>query len=245
MARIARLIVAVGSLSVLCACSGPGLYRSIGSIPGVAWDDYAFTFYCDTATQIYQFTPPQVESSMFEALVDLGFKDVEPPVRSDGECVIRAKAPDGRPVRITISARGAMAMVAVAIGPDHLGDYQLSRDLLRRVAFNLGSGMRTFLPADLTLPRRLNPPTLMPERTSPPPPEALQGEGLRPDEKQKEATATEEPTVPGLVVPPNMNVPGMTGGFVPTMSFPNPPWMPYAPWPYTPYGSGYGYGYDQ
>ncbi len=233
MGRHARLIIAAATLSGLCGCAGGGLYRAIGSLPGVAWTDYAFTFYCDKATQLFQFTPPQVETSMLEALADMGFRVSDPPVHTDGECVISAKAPDGRTVRITVAPQNAMTMVTVVIHP-YLGDYQLSRDLLRRVALNFGSGMRAYTPVDLTLPRRFNPPTPIPAPNQPPPPEALKGEGLRPDINQKES-ATDEMTVPGSVVPPYMNAPGITGGFIPTMAFPNPPNMPYAPFPYTPY----------
>lgn len=234
MGRVARLIIAASTISSLCGCTGPGLYRSIGSIPGIAWTDYPFTFYCDTATQLFQFSPPQVETSMLEALADMGFRVIDPPVHADAESVISAKAPDGRSVRITIAPQNAITMVRVVIHP-YLGDYQLSRDLLRRVALNFGSGMRAYTPVDLTINRRINTPTPMPEPTRPRPPEALQGEGLRPDINQKEATTPEEFTVPGSVVPPVMGGPGVIGGFTPTMAYPNPPNMPYAPWPYTPY----------
>jgi hypothetical protein len=233
MTRVARLIVAASMLSVLCGCAGPKWYRAIGSLPGVAWTDYAFTFYCDTATQLYPAAPAQIESSMLEALADLGFRDIDPPARTEGDCVIRCKAPDGRHVRVTVRPQNAMTMVAVAISPG-IGDYQLSRDLLRRVALNFGTVMRAYTPADTTLPRRINPPSLVPQPAPPRPPEALQGEGLRPDLRQ-EAAGTNELTVPGSVVPPIMSVPGVLGGYVPTMGFPNPPNMPYAPWPYSPY----------
>jgi hypothetical protein len=237
MQRVARGIVATGVLSILCGCAGPGLYRSIGSVPGVAWDDYAFTFFCDTATQLYPLAPDQVESSMFEALADMGFRDVQPPSRADGVCLIRARARDGRPVRITIAPQNAMTMVTVAIGPLHLGDYQLSRDLLRRVALNFGMPIRAYMPIDTTVPRRINPPNPIPAPVAPPPPEALQGEGLRPGISQKEATDLEEQTVPGSVVPPIIGVPAARG-FIPSISYPNPPYMPYAPWPYSPYNDG-------
>ncbi len=237
MRRVARLILAASSLSVLCGCYGPGLYRSIGSVPGVAWSDYAFTFFCDTATQLYPASPAQIESSMFEALADLGFRNVQPPVREDALCVIRVRARDGRPVRITIAPQNAMTMVTVAIGPLHLGDYQLSRELLRRVALNFGTVMRAYTPVDATVPRRINPPNPIPQPTPPPPPVALKGEGLRPGTRRQEATPLEEQTVPGSVVPPIMSVPGF-GGFIPSISYPNPPNMPYAPWPYSPFNDG-------
>ena len=171
MGRVARLIIAATTLTSLCGCAGPGLYRSIGSFPGIAWTDYAFTFYCDAATQVFQFTPPQVETSMLESLADMGFAVTDPPARIDGECVIKAKAPDGRNVRVTIRPQNAMTMVTVVIQPC-LGDYQLSRDLLRRVALNFGSGMRAYTPVDLTVNRRINCPTPGPPSTPPPPPGA-------------------------------------------------------------------------
>jgi hypothetical protein len=195
----------------------------------VAWSDYAFTFYCDTVTQLYPATPPQIESSMLVALGDLGFRDVEAPSHHEGESVIRAKAPDGRHVRVTISPRGTMTIVAVVVGPG-LGDYQLSRELLRRIALNFGSGIRAYTPMELTLPNRINPPNPFPPRQPPDPPEALKGEGLRPDARQE--AIPEEITVPGSVVPPVPGLPQGMQGFVPTMAFPNPPYVPYAPWPY-------------
>jgi hypothetical protein len=234
MGRLVRFVIAASTLSGLCGCAGGGLYRSIGSLPGVAWTDYAFTFYCDKATQLFQFPPPLVETSMLESLADMGFRVDDPPVHVDGECVIKGKAPDGRNVRITVAPQNAMTMVTVVIHP-YLGDYQLSRDLLRRVALNFGSGMRAYTPVDLTVPRRINPPHPMPESTPPPPPEALKGEGLRPDINQKESRDSDEITVPGSVVPPILNIPGMMGGYLPTMSYPNSPYMPYAPFPYSPY----------
>jgi hypothetical protein len=224
-------------LSALCGCAGPKWYQAIGSLPGVAWTDYAFTFYCDTATQLYPAAPAQIESSLLESLGDLGFRDVQRPERKDGDCVIRCKAPDGRHTRVTVRPRNNMTMVAVAISPP-VGDYQLSRDLLRRVALNFGTVMRAYTPVEMTVPRRINPPFVTPARVAPLPPTALEGEGLRPDMRQQ-AAGPNELTVPGSVVPPVMGVPGvmgnaMGGGFVPTMSYPNPPYVPYAPWPYYP-----------
>lgn len=233
MARVGRLIVAASTLAALCGCAGPGWYRAAGSIPGVAWTDYAFTFFCDTATQLFPATPPQVESSMLEALADMGFRDVGPPTRDDASCMIPARAPDGRRVRITIRPQNAMTMVAVVISPC-LGDYQLSRDLLRRVALNFGTAMRVYTPVETTLPRKIVPPNPRPKPSPPAPPELLEGEGLRPDLKQQ-AAEPDELTVPGSVVPPIMSVPGIMGGYLPSRSFPNPPNMPYAPWPYSPY----------
>jgi hypothetical protein len=232
MTRAVRLIVVASALAASSGCAGGGWYRAIGNLPGVAWTDYAFTFYCDTATQLYPASPAQIESSMLQALPDMGFKDIQPPVREGVECVIRGKAPDGRHMRVKIAPQGAMTIAAVAISPP-VGDYELSRDLLRRVALNFGTLMRAYMPVDTTLPLRINPPNAVPSQPSPKPPEALKGEGLRPDLRQ-EAASPDELTVPGSVVPPIMGMPGMLNGFVPSMSYPNPPNVPYAPWPYYP-----------
>jgi hypothetical protein len=174
-----------------------------------------------------------------EALGDLGFQLVEPPVpQRDGETVIRARTADGRCTRIRISPQDAMTNVRVVIGPGHIGDYELSRDLLRRVAANLGTGLRAYTPLETTVARRINPPRGMPPVVPPSPPEELQGEGLRPTRGQA-PTPLEEQTVPGSVVPPIipqvLGVPGLLQQFVPTRDFPNPPNMPYAPFPYTPF----------
>ena len=53
----------------------PGtISRSAGHIPGVAPTDYAFYNFCGTSSQLYQFSPPEVEGSTIEALGDLGFQ---------------------------------------------------------------------------------------------------------------------------------------------------------------------------
>ncbi len=233
MARIARGMLAVFGLLTICGCAGPGWYRAAGSIPGVAWSDYAFTFFCDTVTQLYPAEPGQIESSMLEAMADLGFYDLADPVRMGRASTIVARTPDGRKVRISIAPRNAMTLVSVTISHG-LGDYQLSRDLLRRVALNFGTAMRAYTPVETTLPRKIIAPNPIPPRVPPEPPIPLKGEGLRPDIKQQ--AAPEEITVPGSVVPPIMNVPNVNG-FVPTRAFPNPPDMPYAPWPYSPYNA--------
>jgi hypothetical protein len=171
-----------------------------------------------------------------EALGDLGFKVVEPPIHQpDGESLIRARTPDGRPTRITITPQNALTKVRVTIGPGPLGDYELSRDLLRRVAVNFGTVTRAHTPLETTLPRRNNPSRWDPSKIKHDPPEALQGEGLRPNESRDKA-ANEPGTVPGTEgVPTNPLSPFQ--GFVPTRDFPNPPNMPYAPFPYTPYNA--------
>ncbi len=94
MGRIVPLIVMVIPLVASCGCSGLGWYRAIGNLPGVAATDYAFYFFCSTASQLYPCTPSQAESSTLEALGDLGFKVLEPPThQKDGESLIRAAPP--------------------------------------------------------------------------------------------------------------------------------------------------------
>jgi hypothetical protein len=240
MRRVVLRIMAVITLVGASGCGAPGVYRSAGHLPGIAYTDYAFSFYCGTAFQLFQFAPLQVETSMMEALGDLGFKVPEPPMRQkDGEIVIRALAPDGRPTLITISPQNALSSVEVTIGPDHLGDYELSRDLLRHVALNFGTGIRAYTPVETTLPRRLNVSRGIPPRTRPDPPESIDDEALRPEEKRTATTEEEQAAAPGSEAGPTAVVPGTLRGFIPTRDYPNPPNMPYAPWPYSPYN------YDQ
>ncbi len=237
--RVLPWIMAVTTLSATSGCGALGLYQSSGHLPGIAITDYAFTFFCDTASQLYPFAPPVVGSSLMEALADLGFQVVAPPApQPDGETVIRARTGDGRPARIRVTPQNAMTNVRVAIGPGFIGDFELSRDLLRRVAANLGTGLRAYTPFETTLARRINLPHGTPPPVGPRPPEELQGEGLRPGANQP-TTPLEEQTVPGSVVPPilppSLSVPGVLQRYLPTRDYPNPPYMPYAPFPYTPF----------
>jgi hypothetical protein len=238
MGRLVPLLVTVVALASSCGCAGPGWYRALGDLPGVASSDYAFYFFCSTASQLYPHSPPQVESSMMEALADLGFKVDEPPVhQKDGECLIEATAPDGRPTRIAIAPQNAMTNVKVQVGHASLGDYDLSRTLLRRVALNFGTVMRAYTPMEATLPRRFIVPRPVPVSPPPRPPEEIEGEGLRLTPGDS-ATNLDEPPIPGQVAPPTLpqplNVPGAAQGFIPTRDYPNPPYVPYAPFPYYP-----------
>jgi hypothetical protein len=233
------LVVALGILSATSGCGALGLYQSAGHLPGIAITDYAFYFFCGTASQLYPFAPAQTGSAMMEALGDLGFQVSDPPApQADGAFLIRARTPDGRHTRITMTPQNAMTNLRVVIGPGHIGDYELSRDLLRRVALNLGTGIRAYTPTEPTLARRINVPRDVPPQVGPTPPEELQGEGLRPIPGQA-TTPYEEQTVPGSVVPPivpqMLGLPGAFQQFVTTRDFPNPPNMPYAPFPYTPF----------
>jgi hypothetical protein len=237
MGRVVPLFVAVLSLAAAGGCFGPVLYRAAGHLPGVAATDYAFSFFCDTASQLYPFSPAQVESAMKEALGDLGFQLPDLPVHDhDGETRIRARTPDGRPAKIRITPQNAMTNVRVAIGTAHLGDYELSRDLLRRVALNFGTGMRAYTPVETTLPRRFSPSRGIAPAIQHVPPPPLEGEGLRPGEGRT-AAAPEEMAIPGQVGAPGVTLPDALRPFIPTRDFPNPPYMPYSPFPYTPYNS--------
>ena len=234
MTRVVRLIVVASTLSVLCGCAGPKWYRAIGSIPGVAWTDYAFTFYCDTATQLYPAAPGQIESSVLESLADLGYRDVAPPERTDGDCLIRCKAPDGRHVRVTVKPQNAMTMVAVAISPP-IGDYQPSRPAPpRRTQFRHGDrasthrSIRPFLGGSTR--RASCPVRRRRDRRRP-----SKGRGLRPDVR-REAISPDEITVPGSVVPPYMSVPGCWVWAASSRPWPSPtrPTCPTRPGPITP-----------
>ena len=48
---------------------------------------------------------------MLEALGDLGFQVLEPPIHEDGGGLIHARAPDGRPTQITITPQNAAEAV--------------------------------------------------------------------------------------------------------------------------------------
>jgi hypothetical protein len=237
MGRVSPLIVAVISLASACGCGGLGWYRAVGHLPGVAASDYAFYDFCDVSSQLFQFSPPQVESSLIEGLRDLGFKVLGPPDhRPDGESWIYVKTPDGRPANITVTPQNAMTNVRVRIGPVHIGDSELSHELLRRVALNFGTAPRAYTPVETTLPRRHNVMRGVPiQIIQHEPPEVLEGEGLRPIETRDRPAA--EAPVPGSEEAPPTNLPGPFQPFIPTRDFPNPPYMPYSPFPYTPFNS--------
>jgi hypothetical protein len=241
MRRLVLLIAAATCGSPACGCGSLGWYRGIGNFPGVAPSEFAFYVFDGTSSQLYQFAPPQVESSLLEALGDLGFRVSEPPDRHpDGETMIRARTPDGRPVSIWITPQNAMTNVRVKIGPAHIGDEILSRDLLRRVALGFGTGMRVVTPVETTLPRRINLARGIPPVTRFAPPAPLQGEGLRPNES-RDRLLREEENVPGTETVPTPTSPSPFSparGFQPTIDFPNPPNMPYSPFPYTPFDDG-------
>jgi hypothetical protein len=230
MGRVYPLIVAVVSLAPASGCGGLGWYQAAGHLPGVARTDYAYYDFCGTSSQLFEFPVPQVVSSLNEALADLGFKVIEPPdQKPDGEVLIHAKAPDGRPANITATPQNAMTNVRVMIGPIHIGDTELSHELLRRIALNLGAGMRAYTPVDTTLPRRFNVTRGLPPVVQSAPPQTLEGDGLRPNENRDRVYTERSTDAEGI---PPTTLPSPFQGFVPTRDFPNPPYMPYAPFPY-------------
>ena len=97
------------------------------------------------------------------------------------------RTPDGRPATITFSPQNAMTNMRISIGPAHIGDEMLSRDVFRRVALNFGTLPRDYMPLEPTLARRTNHPATLPPPVGSEPPVTLEGEGFRPGES---------PTVP-------------------------------------------------
>jgi hypothetical protein len=231
MGRISLLVAAVVCTAFPSGCGGLGWYRAAGELPGVAPTDYAFYNFCGVASQLYPASPSQIESSAIEALGDLGFLVKEPPGHlPSGESKIIAKTPDGRPTKLTISPQNLLTNVKVEIGPIHLGDQELSRDLLRRISLNFGTVMRAYTPIDTTLPKRINLSTFAPEgRRSPP--YNLEGEGLRPNEDRDKAAGA-EPSSPEQEAAPASNLPPLLqqllqgGGVQPGQN------VPFVPFPF-------------
>ena len=235
MGRIFPLVAAIICLAPASGCGGLGLYRAAGHIPGVAASDYAFYNFCGTSSQLYQFSPPEVEGSTIEALGDLGFKIVERPTHlPTGETFIVARAPEGsRPVTIKIVPQNSLTNVQVDVGPAHLGDEELSRDLLRRIALNFGTGIRAYTPVDRTLPKRVNLSYGFVPQAERTPPMQLQGDGLRPNENRDQAV-TNESAIPGQELPPGSNVPGNLPGSMQGQGGQQSPYFPGVPYPVPP-----------
>ena len=236
MKRIIPVFAMIGGLASSSGCGSLGLLRSAAHIPGVAPTDYAFYNFCGSSTQLYQFTLPQVESSTVEALGDLGFREAEPTTRlPEGPVILRALTPDGRPAKIKISPQNSLTSVRVEIGPVHLGDEELSRDLFRRIAVNFGTAIRVYTPIDPTLPKRVNVSTGFTPQTTRTPPFELQGEGLRPNENRDKA-ASEDSGFSGDAEAAAAAALGLPQGGGPRQS-PYGPGVPYPvpPNPYIPF----------
>ena len=232
MKRIFPLIAVVTVLASASGCGGLEFLRSAAHIPGIAPTDYAFFNYCGSSTQLYQFSLAQVESSTIEALGDLGFREAEPTTHlPDGPAILRALTPDGRPAKIKISPQNSLTSVRIEIGPVHLGDEELSRDLFRRIAANFGTAIRAYTPIDPTLPKRLNGPSGFIPQTKHTPPLELVGEGLRPNENRDKAASgeaapgDEEAAAAALGLPQGI---GPRQGPWPGVPYPVPP-NPYIP----------------
>jgi hypothetical protein len=230
MRRISSLFVAVVWLASASGCGGLGLYRAAGHLPGVATTDYAFYNFCDVASQLYPASPPQIESSAIEALGDLGFKLEGPPAHApSGESTMIAKTQDGRPTKITISPQNSLTNVKVAIGPVHIGDQELSRDLLRRIALNFGTVMRAYTPVDTIVPRRINA-SQFAAQTARPGTSELEGEGLRPNEKRDKASG-DESVPPDQEALPTPSLPPGVQGLMQGAGYQINPNLQYLPFP--------------
>jgi len=178
-----RLLMLAMSL-LASGCSSLGWYRAVGHFPAVAQSDYAFYEYCGVSSQVFQFSAPQVQSAAVEALRDLGFRDFELPKKSpDGSVEMRLHAQDGRDVTVTFSPQNSMTNMRFTVGPLHAGDEILAREVFRRVSLNFGTLPRTYMPLEPVLARRQNPPSELPPAIPGPPPETLEGEGLRPGDE--------------------------------------------------------------
>jgi hypothetical protein len=181
MRRIVCLVVFVLPGLNVCGCGALGWTRAIGHFPGVAPSDYAFYEFCGTSSQVFQFSLPQVQTAAIEALRDLGFKDIGPAKPAlDEALAMTAHTPDGRPATITFTPQNAMTNMRIMIGPVHIGDEMLSRDVFRRVGLNFGTLPRDYMPLEPTLSRRINPPSTVLNSMHDEASETLKGEGLRP-----------------------------------------------------------------
>jgi hypothetical protein len=144
--------------------------------------------------------------------------------------LIKARTPDGRPTKITISPQNLLTNVRVEIGPIHLGDKELSNDLLRRISLNFGTTRRVYTPIDTTLPKRMNLSRFVPEGTGPTTYD-LDGEGLRPNEERdkavpEEGPSPEEQAVPASAVPALLQGLLQGGGVQPGQN------VPFVPFPF-------------
>ena len=176
------------------------------------------------------------KAPLIEALGDLGFREAEPTERlPEGLVIFHALTPDGRPAKIKITPQNSLTSVRIEIGPVHLGDEELSRNLFRRIAANFGTAIRAYTPIDPTLPKRLNVSTGFVPQAKHTPPLELVGEGLRPNENRDKA-ASEEAGVPADEAAAAAAALGLPQGAGPRQS-PYGPGVPYPvpPNPYIPF----------
>ncbi len=234
MRPIVMLVVVVSSALPFCGCGSLGWYRSIGNIPGVAPSDWAFYAFCGTSSQVFQFSIPQVQSAAIEALRDLGFKDIGPAKPCPNEALaMKMHTPDGRLATVTFTPQNRLTNMRIVIGPAHIGDETLSRDVFRRVALNFATLPRDYMPLEPVLAQRINPPTALPPWMHEPS-ETLKGEALRPEESRTPPTPEFTAPVTGTgsgVIPPPFDP--YRSGF-PSNLYPSLYNMPGLPFPYGP-----------
>lgn len=230
MRRIVLLVALVSSALPASGCGGfPGWYRAVGHFPGIAPSDYAFYNFCGTSSQVFQFPMHQVQGSAIEALRDLGFRDLTPAKPCHGsktDVEVKGRTQDGRPVTITFSPQNRNTNMRFTVGPVHVGDELLARDLFRRVALNFGTLPRDYMPLEPTLAARYNPPVSVRPESEGRRIEQLEGEGFRPG---AENLAAPEFTAP---------VTGTGSGIIPQPFDPfryTPSTYPTLPYPFSPY----------
>lgn len=236
MRRIVVLVVLVSFALPASGCGSLGWLRSVGHFPGIAPSDYAFYTYCGTSSQVYQFPVDQVQGSAIESLRDVGFREIGPAkpcpdVAADLE--IKALTPDGRPATITLTPQNRMTNMRITIGPTHIGDEMLSRDVLKRVALNFGTIPRDYLPLEPTLASRFNPQIPVRPQNAGRTSETLEGEGFRPGLENLAPTPEFISPVTGTgsgVVPQPFDPYRTYGGSnYPSMPYPFSPYLPFAP----------------
>jgi hypothetical protein len=212
MARRALIVLAALTALAPLGC------RSIGRFPTIDPSDYAYVYFNGTATQVLQYTMPQVESSVLQAMGDLGFKKIEKKLKENGSVWITALTLDNRPTIVTLRPRNvAMTKLSVLIG---VGDEMAATALIQRTTLNFGTLQRVIMPMEPTLERRYNvvPPVPMPRGGPTALPPMVPSEGA-----PRFAEPTDE-TAPAVPPTPGATGPFSTPGAVPSpMGDPAPP----------------------
>jgi Protein of unknown function (DUF3568) len=212
MARRALIVLAALTALAPLGC------RSIGRFPTIDPSDYAYVYFNGTATQVLQYTMPQVESSVLQAMGDLGFKKIEKKLKENGSVWITALTLDNRPTIVTLRPRNvAMTKLSVLIG---VGDEMAATALIQRTTLNFGTLQRVIMPMEPTLERRYNvvPPVPMPRAGPTSLPPMVPSEGA-----PRFAEPTDE-TAPAVPPTPGATGPFSTPGAVPSpMGDPAPP----------------------
>jgi hypothetical protein len=194
MARRALILAALTALAPL-GC------RSIGRFPTIDPSDYAYVYFNGTSTQVLQYTMPQVESSVLQALGDLGFKKIERKLKENGSVCITALTLDNRPTIVTLRPRNvAMTKLSVLIG---VGDEMAASALIQRTTLNFGTIQRVIMPIEPTLERRFNvvPPVPMPRSGPTALPPMVPSEGAPRFAEPTDESAPATPPTPGATGP--------------------------------------------